>query len=329
MNVLLKILSGVIFILFSIAIVSVFFSLAAFLDFHDNNNISYMTWIVISYMAGLSMIVLPCTMPLVFIIIPLSIGHNYKKGLIMSLLFGIGLTITITAYGITIAKVGDIIALNDVSMFMFFIAGIIAFIFGLTQLKIINLSIPTYSGMPKFIENQSEFGKSFFMGLLLGNAGVGCPNPMFYWLLTYIASTGDLEIGATLGFVHGIGRAIPLILISIITILGINIKSTLINKRPMIEIVTGFMLIIIGTLLIINGIPGGHHWYEETVVHTVWNNIIGMTPLPSELMIMKHHHNNVIDPTYFNLLFLFLVLLPLIFFIKLKRYKGLMNEFIK
>ena len=213
---------------------------------------------------------------------------------------------------------------------MFLIAGIIAFIFGLNQIKIIHLMLPTYSGMPSFIQKRSDFGKSFLMGLLLGNAGVGCPNPMFYWLLTYIASTGNLEIGASLGLTHGIGRAIPLILISMMAMVGINVKNTLIKKRTSIENSTGFMLIIIGSLLIINGIPGGHSWYEETMIHNIWNNIIEITPISAELMIREHTHNGepIFGFMYFNILFISLILLPSIFFIKLK-YKRQANSDIK
>jgi cytochrome c-type biogenesis protein len=44
--------------------------------------LSYPSWLIIAYLAGLSMIILPCTLPLVFIIIPLSMGKGGKKGLL-------------------------------------------------------------------------------------------------------------------------------------------------------------------------------------------------------------------------------------------------------
>ncbi len=140
---------------------------------------SYQSWIVIAYVAGLSMIVLPCTLPLVFIIVPLSMGQTYKKGLLMALIFGSGLIITITAYGIGIGILGQTASLEQISTIMFLIAGIAAFVFGLSQLKLIKLKMPSYSGTPKFIQNRGDYSNSFFMGLLLGNACVGCPNPLF------------------------------------------------------------------------------------------------------------------------------------------------------
>ena len=41
---------------------------------------------ILSFAGGVSNIVLPCTLPLVFIIVPLSMGKGYKKGLVMALL---------------------------------------------------------------------------------------------------------------------------------------------------------------------------------------------------------------------------------------------------
>jgi cytochrome c-type biogenesis protein len=129
------------------------------------------------------------------------------------------------------------------------------------------------------------------MGLLLGNAGVGCPNPMFYWLLIYVASTGSAEIGASLGIVHGVGRAIPLILLSALAIIGVNATRGITSNRENIEKITGWMLIIIGAFLIIQGIPGGHEWYESTFVHLAWNNLVSMTLIPPEFHVGEHIHD--------------------------------------
>ena len=285
-----KILVLASFTLFSLIFLGVVFSLTNDIAVEAGQELSYSSWLTISYIAGLSMIVLPCTLPLVFIIVPLSMGKGNRKGLSMALLFGTGLTITISAYGVGVGILGQTAELDQVSSYMFLIAGVTAFVFGLSQLKLLNLRMPSYSGTPKFIQNRGDYSKSFFMGLLLGNAGVGCPNPLFYWLLIYIASTGSLEIGASLGAVHGVGRAIPLILLSILAILGVNATKSVSMNRLKIEKLTGWMLIVIGSLLIVNGLPEGHEWYEETFIHEGWNLLVERTPIPSELVMDEHEH---------------------------------------
>ena len=311
-----KSLIFVAFVMFSLIFVGGIFAATNEIAIGAEQELTYPSWLIISYLAGLSMIILPCTLPLVFIIIPMSMGKGGKKGLSMALLFGAGLTMTISLYGIGIGAVGQTANLDQISTFMFLIAGIAAFIFGLSQLKLFEIKLPTYSGTPKFIQNRGDYSKSFFMGLLLGNAGVGCPNPMFYWLLIYVASTGSLEIGASLGAVHGVGRAIPLILLSVLAILGVNYTKKITTNRENIEKLTGWMLIVIGAFLIIQGIPGGHEWYENTIVHILWNNFVSMTPIPPEFHISPHTHDyeTFLPQEFAPILFSILIIFPIVWY---------------
>ncbi|MFY9299593.1 MAG: cytochrome c biogenesis protein CcdA [Candidatus Nitrosotenuis sp.] len=304
------------FALISLIFIGIVFSLTSEFAVEKQNDVSYLSWIIIAYVAGLSMIVLPCTLPLVFIIVPLSMGHGYKKGLTLALLFGAGLTITIAAYGAGVAILGETASLDQVSTIMFLVAGMAAFVFGLSQLKLVSLKLPSYSGTPRFIQKRNDYSKSFFMGLLLGNAGVGCPNPLFYWLLIYIAGTGSIEIGASLGLVHGVGRAIPLIFISVLAILGISVTKGLTTKRENIERATGWMLIVIGAFLIINGLPAGHEWYEETFVHRGWNSLVKLTSIPTEFMMEEHGHEGdaKIPMDYVPIVLLGLIVAPIIWY---------------
>ena len=109
--------SGVIlaFVLFSFIFLGIIFSLTSDLSVKAGNEFSYSSWLIIAYVAGLSMIILPCTLPLVFIIIPLSMGKGYKKGLGMAMLFGAGLITTITLYGLGVGVIGKTASLDQFS----------------------------------------------------------------------------------------------------------------------------------------------------------------------------------------------------------------------
>ena len=227
--------------------------------------------LTLAYAAGLSMIFLPCTLPLVFVVVPLSTGKGYKKGLFIALLFGLGITITLTIYGIIVALVGDYFGLDKFSRAMFFIAGIFAYVFGLTELRLLILRLPELP-LPKFVQKQKDYSKAFFMGLLLGNAGVGCPNPAFYVLLVYIATTANFISGASLGFVHGLGRVTPLIFLAILAIMGVNASSWVANKRITIDRVMGWGLLVVGVFIFSIGFFG-MNWWEESFIHKGWNDI--------------------------------------------------------
>ncbi len=233
-----------------------------------------------AYVVGLSMIVLPCTLPLAFVIVPLAMGKSPQKGFLMALFFGLGLSITLSLYGLFVALAGQTLGLDtaiasagSVSKVLFIIGGISAFVFGLSELGLIRFKLPAFSGAyPDFIQKRGDYLKAFFLGLFLGNAGVGCPNPLFYVLLGDIAVVADVANGWWLGFIHGVGRATPLIFLAILGILGVNTVSNLATKAAGVKKVTGIALVILGAFIFITGTS--HQWYEGTVVHKGWNQVV-------------------------------------------------------
>lgn len=241
------------------------------------------TSLFLSYAAGLSMIFLPCTLPLAFIIVPLTMGQKPKKGLTMALLFGLGISITLALYGVLTASIGSYLGLDKTTRIMFTIAGTAAFIFGLVELKLLKFTMPGFSGaMPGWIQQRKDYTKIFFMGLLLGNAGVGCPNPAFYILLTYIASVGSLVTGGWLAFIHGLGRATPLIFLSILGLLGVNSLGWITKKKAAVDKVMGWGLVMVGAFILTYGIFG-MPWWEDSIFHANWNAFIyNITPSLAE-----------------------------------------------
>lgn len=231
--------------------------------------------LTLSFAAGLSMIVLPCTFPLVFVIVPLAMGKQAKKGLFMAILFGIGLIITLSLYGVAVAIGGQIFGLAKISKYMYLVAGIASLIFGLVELKLLKLKIPSYGGAtPQFIQKQGDYLKSFFMGLFLGNAGIACPNPATYVILTFIAGSGSVLYGAGLQAVNGLGRFLPLLALTILAIVGVNASGWLMQKKGVIEATTGWALVFIGAFIVVLGIYG-HWWFLNTPIHAGWTRWFG------------------------------------------------------
>ena len=253
-----------------------------------------------SYVAGISMIVIPCTLPLAFIIVPLSMGKGYKKGLGMALFFGLGLAIMLSIYGLFVGIAGNILGLDQaigqasiISKVLFMIGGAAALLFGLSELGLLKFEMPSYARTPKFIEKRKDYTKALFLGLFLGNAGVGCPNPLFYVLLGDIAVKGSALFGGWMGFVHGIGRATPLIFLSILGIMGINATSSIMKHMTKVKKGIGLSLVLLGAVIFIMG--GAHEWYEETIVHKGWNEIVEFTGLPAEFEAGMHEHEEAKD----------------------------------
>lgn len=234
--------------------------------------------LTLAYSSGLSMIVLPCTLPAVFVIVPLSLGRGYRRGFLMAVLFGLGLTLTIAAYGMAVASLGKILYLDRLTLAMWLAAGIAAYVFGLTELGLLPWQLPAYGGpLLGTIQQRGDYTRAFTMGLLLGNAGIGCPNPAFYVLLTHIAGSGSLGTGLAYGLIHGIGRATPLLAMSILAILGVNATRWLLARKDRIQRAVGWGLVGWGAFTIPKGYLFGHAYWEESVFHKLWNNVVHLT----------------------------------------------------
>src|SRR3989338_939230 len=118
------ILLGTCFILFSIITIGLF-------SFFINpfQAVGY----TLSFIAGLSMIFLPCTLPLAFIIVPIAMNKSPKKGLFMALLFGLGMMITFSVYGIVFSYAGRIVGLLTANVIAGIVGGGAAYVFGLSE----------------------------------------------------------------------------------------------------------------------------------------------------------------------------------------------------
>lgn len=317
-----KFLAAIGLVLLVVIIVSVFYLFGM-----SKNTVD----LAFSFVAGISMIVLPCTFPLVLVIVPLAMGKGYKKGLGMALLFSLGLIIILSIYGIFVAGIGNIIGLDEAiekasffSKILFMVGGTAAILFGLSELGLLKFELPHYMGMPRFIEKRKDYSKAFFLGLFLGNAGVACPNPLFYVLLGDIAVKGSTLFGWWMGFVHGLGRATPLIFLAILAILGVNATTSVMKHQGKIKKGVGWVLVFFGAIIFIMG--GAHGWYEENLVHEGWNNFVGAVGLPSELIGEAHEHEekDIIPGSVALWLLIALIVIPIIWYF-IKKQKEVKN----
>lgn len=269
-------------------------------------------WYLFSYAMGLTMIVLPCTFPLAFVIVPLSLGKGPVKGLGMALAFGLGVAITLSMYGVLAAIIGRsfIISLGlqgeVLKNWLYFVAGVFAFLFALGQLGLINFKMPTYAGAaPKVIQEKKDYLQALLLGLFLGNIGVGCPHPATPLIFLEIARSGNIFYGWSLFFVHAIGRVLPLLLLSFLGLLGVNGLLWLTAHRQRVERATGWMMVFVAGFILVLGLFG-HAWWVNSGQHTLLESI---TQEESLLNILgskfgtgnAHHHGVEIGTGLFGL----------------------------
>lgn len=231
-------------------------------------------WFLFSFATGLTMIVLPCTLPLAFVIVPLSMGKGLLKGFSMAVAFGVGVAATLSLYGVAAALIGAFAIdslgapLEVVKNWVYFIAGIFALVFALSEIGLLNIHMPTYSGAaPAFIQKRQEVFKAFLLGLFLGNIGVGCPHPATPLLLIEIASSGDVLYGWLMFLTHALGRVLPLVLLAFLAILGVNGLNWLMTRKAYIERLTGWMMVFVAGFILTLGLFS-HDWWVNSGLHT-------------------------------------------------------------
>lgn len=233
-------------------------------------------WFIFSFAAGLSMIVLPCTLPLAFVIVPMVMGKSYGKGLATALSFSAGVALTLSTYGILAALLGKALfgfaggSGETIKSIFYVIAGIFAIVFALGELGVLKVRMPSYSGaVPEFIQRRKDIFKPFLLGLFLGNIGVGCPHPATPMILGQIGIIGDVFYGWLLFFVHALGRVVPLIVLAMFGVLGINATKSLVKHREVIAKATAWGMVYVGAFLFILGFFG-HAWWVYSGQHSLF-----------------------------------------------------------
>ena len=268
---------SLIVIVFGLAAVIIFGLIYAF--FGSSTQVEGFGWYLFSYAMGLTMIVLPCTFPLAFVIVPLSMGKGPAKGLGIALCFGAGVAITLSLYGVLAAIIGKTfvssfgVTGDNLKNWMYFIAGGLAYLFALSELNLINFKMPTYSGAaPAIIQKKKDYLKAFLLGLFLGNIGVGCPHPATPLIFLEIARVGNVFYGWSLFFVHAVGRVLPLLLLAILGILGVNGLTWLTARREKVERFTGWLMVFVAAFILTLGLFT-HDWWVNSGQHTLLEEI--------------------------------------------------------
>ena len=207
--------------------------------------------LLLAYAGGMAMLLTPCRFPVVLGIVPLCKRGGRARGLVLALLFGLGLTLTQTAWGIAIAAAGDLFGLREIARYLSLMGGVAAYLFGLWTLALVRLPTPTIAPRAQFaVTSRSEHVNALGMGLLLGNTGFCCPDPVFLSIVPFIAARGELAHGALLAAAYGLGRATPLVAIVMLARGGADALQVVIRHKRSFDRALAWTLIAIGTFTV-------------------------------------------------------------------------------
>jgi cytochrome c-type biogenesis protein len=164
---------------------------------------------------------------------------------------GAGLTLTLTIWGVVVAGVGGLVGLREVARYLSLAGGAVAYTLGLWMLSLVPLRLPSGSvRLPSSLAGKSDALAAFVFGLLLGNMGLCCPDPVFLSLIPFLAASSELADGALLAGAYGLGRATPLVAFVVLASSGVDALRLATHYKQRVDRALGWGLVAIGTLIL-------------------------------------------------------------------------------
>lgn len=207
---------------------------------------------VISFLAGLLSFLSPCVLAIAPAYISYISGvesteKERKKVFFHTVLFVMGFALVFILMGIGASYLGTFIM--RYKLWFNRIAGIIIIIFGLQILGILKIKL-FYA--EKRIQPRKTWAKmrSLILGVTFGLGWTPCIGPILGSILLYVSALGNVFQGGIYLSLYALGLAIPFLLLGVGWGYMVSLLRTLQKKGHIIEIISGILLIFLGTILL-------------------------------------------------------------------------------
>ena len=173
--------------------------------------------IAISFAAGLLSFLSPCVLPLIPSYLTFITGLSLEDvararriAVLHSLLFVLGFTLIFMALGATATTVGRLLGYNR--EWVGRIGGVIVIVLGLYLLGVFNLGALTRERRVHVANKPLGYLGTVLVGMAFAAGWTPCIGPILGAVLTFTASSADLQRGLLLLFVYSLGLAVPFVL---------------------------------------------------------------------------------------------------------------------
>jgi len=205
-----------------------------------------------AFLGGVLMSFSPCVYPLVPItlgFIGVKAGSSRLRGLILSLVYVLGLAITYSILGLIASLTGRLFGQISSHPISFLVIGNACIIAGLSFFDVINISF-TGIRLQNKIKMRGDILSVFLLGLASGLVAGPCTAPALGTILLYVASKQNIFYGASLLFVFAYGMGFLLILVGTFSAVFINLSRSGIWLARLKKF-SGFILLGIGEYFLI------------------------------------------------------------------------------
>jgi cytochrome c-type biogenesis protein len=176
-------------------------------------NASYGMAFLAAFGGGLLASFTPCVYPMIPItagyVGSRNLGGSKLKGFVLSVIYVTGVAVTYAGLGMVAATTGRFFGEISTNPLAYFIVANIVIILGLSMLEVFTIPTIDFGSGTK----QGGMFSIFLLGLASGFVAGPCTAPVLGVLLAYVATTGNVLLGAALLFVFAFGMGVLLVLV--------------------------------------------------------------------------------------------------------------------
>lgn len=223
--------------------------------------------ITISFTAGILSFLSPCVLPLipsyVSFITGLSIDdvqRSRRVTLTHSLLFIAGFTIVFLALGATATMLGQVLVRQR--DWVGRIGGVLVIVLGLYLLGVFNIGMFAREKRVHIANKPLGYFGTLVVGMAFAAGWTPCIGPILGGVLTYTASSADLNRGLVLLFAYSLGLAVPFLLAALMIDRFMDLFQKYRGALVWISRASGALLVLVGILMITGSMTMLSAWLQ-------------------------------------------------------------------
>ena len=224
--------------------------------------------VTISFTAGVLSFLSPCVLPLipsyVSFITGMSIDdvqRSRRIALVHSLLFILGFTLVFLALGATATVIGRL--LHQHRDWVGRIGGALVIVLGLYLLGVFNLAAFARERRVHIANKPLGYLGTVLVGMAFAAGWTPCIGPILGGVLTYTASSADLNRGLLLLLAYSLGLALPFLLAALMIERFMTLFQRYRGALIWMSRVSGVLLIAIGVLMVTGSMTVLTTWLQQ------------------------------------------------------------------
>src|SRR5574338_287863 len=213
--------------------------------------------IAIAFSAGLLSFLSPCVLPLIPSYVTFITGLSLedvqtarRAALVHAVLFILGFTLIFLALGATATAVGQL--LNYQRVWISRVGGVLIIAFGLYMLGVFNVSLFSQERRVHLANKPVGYLGTVLVGIAFGAGWTPCIGPILGSILTYTASSADMQRGLWLLLAYSLGLAVPFLLSAVAVERFLDVFARMKRQMGWITRASGILMIAVGILMVTN-----------------------------------------------------------------------------